>query len=94
MIKHEEVRKSFQTIKNKRVCTDWGDTLEVTFHKLYDFNHKAFDDIEQYITEQEKKDELLGLYRELHETQDMVTYENILDQIKELEEALKWQRKN
>ena len=82
MIKHKEVRESFQTIKNKRIYTDWGDTL-------YDFNHKAFDDIEQYITEQEKKDELLGLYRELHETQDMVTYENILDKIKELEEEMK-----
>ena len=50
---------------------------------------KLKDFYSDYITEQEKKDELLGLYRELHETQDMVTYENILDQIKELEEEMK-----
>ncbi len=81
MIKHEEVREDFQTLKNKRIYADWGDTL-------YDFNHKIFDNIEHYITEQEKKDELLELYRELHETQDMVTYDNVLEQIKELEEEI------
>ena len=43
----------------------------------------------RYITEQEKRDELLGLYRELHETQDMITYENVLEQIQDLEEEMK-----
>lgn len=97
MIKHKETRESFQTLKNKRIYADWGDTL-------YDFNHKAFDDIEQYITEQEKKDTLLDLYRlyneflERYYTQDrLLDRQRDLDMLREireeiyaLEEELKW----
>ena len=56
---------------------------------IHQDTEKARETLLDYITEQEKKDELLGLYRELHETQDMITYENVLEQIKDLEEEMK-----
>lgn len=89
MIKHEEARESFQTLKNKRIYADWGDTL-------YDFNHKAFDDIEQYITEEVKKDKLLDLYRlyneflERYYTSDrLLDKQHDLDILRELREEIK-----
>lgn len=46
-------------------------------------------ELEELQKRTKKIEELLELYRELHETQDMVTYENVLEQIKALEEELK-----
>lgn len=89
MIKHKETRESFQTLKNKRIYADWGDTL-------YDFNHKAFDDIEQYITEQEKKDTLLDLYRLYNEflERTLDVLRELREEIYALEEEMKWPQKN
>ena len=97
MIKHEEVRKDFQTLKNKRIYADWGDTL-------YDFNHKIFDNIEQYIAEQEKKAELIKhLIVLVNRYLGAVSYDidqtnygldivkDIKETVKQLEEEMKWE---
>ena len=45
--------------------------------------------LQTYIAEQEKKDELLELYRELVYTRNKDDYNNKWDKIKAIEEALK-----
>ena len=85
MIKHEEVRaiiqKNKKSLSNKNIC--------------YYFTKDEFNKLDNYITEQEKKDELLGLYKSLHNAYRYPTWnleeevKRVLKEIKALEEELK-----
>ena len=95
MIKHEEVKdllkRNEKSLHNKNIC--------------YYFTKEEFTKLQQYVTEQEKKDELLGLYQKAirmmvcipqNETYHYVVrytddtrFNSILNQIKKLEEELK-----
>ena len=86
MIKHEEVIKAFKELILE-LDLSIGEVLEVEDDNL--------SVIYKFITEQEKKDELLELYRKLHDTYRYPTWKNekdvqcVLKQIKALEEEMK-----
>ena len=96
MIKHEEVRTSLELMRDDVI--DFKDNLQLYYeetHSSYSTD-EDYNLIKTYIAEQEKKDELLNLYKALHNTYRYPTWnleeevKYVLEEIKSLEEELKW----
>ena len=94
MITHEETRKRFNAISNDiKLCRLYGISkinayglkVDVLLNSMPN-DLSLFND---YITQQEKKDELLGLYQQLAYTFNMAFRNVLKEKIKALETELK-----